>query len=491
MSGSSNCRFWRPVQGVLIAGLLGSALSLPALAADPITLSPSGRTFGDLAEAIAAAEAGETLAVVSGTYRGALTIDKAVTLTGRDTGDGPPVIDGAGARTAIVLTASGTTIDGFRITSSGSPRRPFGVFDAYSEEGCIVARAARQQILNNQIDGCHYGIYLLESDDTTIDSNVITANRFGGIFIRNSKRDVVSRNQVEASGYLGISVGTITFPPGSVAAFQNLAGRGLVLTTDTRATAQVLAEEISITGNTVSGNDHGGIAVGFSRGNTVADNTVTGNGGKPVPKSFPPVSLSVSSKSVTGFGIALYCDTFENTVRGNDVRDNTNIGLLVDTSANNAIAKNTISESAVGIQLYNAHGNTIEANGVRGNSGYGVRIERGVATNWPSVDNLIVDNDLTANGVNAFDTSGKDIAAPKKRGGAQNGLPPPSDLRTPNRWDDDTAGNHHEDFDEASEGFLDENGDGIGERVHPIPGGKAVDRFPVTLEALPLGDAEL
>jgi hypothetical protein len=53
-------------------------------------------------------------------------------------------------------------------------------------------------------------------------------------------------------------------------------------------------------------------------------------------------------------------------------------------------------------------------------------------------------------------------------------------LRSANRWDDGLQGNHHSDFDEESEGFLDADADGIGDGARPIPGGRAVDHFPLS-----------
>ena len=41
--------------------------------------------------AVAAASAGDTLEIGSGSYKGALVIDRSLTLTGRDTGAGMPV----------------------------------------------------------------------------------------------------------------------------------------------------------------------------------------------------------------------------------------------------------------------------------------------------------------------------------------------------------------------------------------------------------------
>ena len=442
----------------------------------------SAAEFSSLGEAIAAASPGDRLEIGSGRYEGALVIDKSLTLAGKDTGAGAPVIDGGGAPVAILLAAPGVTIEGVTVTSSGSPARPWGIFSAYAEEACILARGSAGHVIrDNVITGCHYGIYLLESHDTAIEGNTISGNRFGGVFIRNSHGDRVVSNTVDANGYEGIAVGTVSFPPGAEKAFRQIAGPWWTITTDTRPDTELMSHDIEIASNTVTGHGHGGISVGYARGIRIAANTVLRNGGAPVPKSFPEVSLSLSAR-VKGYGIALKCNSHENEVVDNEVRDNANAGILLDRSYANTIGRNAVTGSELGLLAIGSHSNTLEANAISGNSGFGILLERGASMLPPSVANLVVGNDLTDNGVNAYDTSGKDIAAARGPVADQGpaGAYLPKDLKAVNRWDDGAQGNHHSDFDEASEGFADADGNGVGEAAHQIPGGLAVDHFPLS-----------
>jgi len=472
--------------------LLASLLLLCGLAPQPALAGPvrnasSGAEFSSLVDAVAAASAGDTLELGSGSYKGALVIDRSLTLSGKDTGAGMPVIDGDGAPVAILLSAPGVTIEGVTVTSGGSPARPWGIFSAYAEEACILARGTAGHVIRDSvISGCHYGIYLLESHDTAIEANRISGNRFGGVFIRNSHGDRVVSNTIEANGYEGIGVGTVAFPPGAEKAFRQIAGPWWTITTDTRTDTELMSHDIEIASNTVTGHEHGGISVGYGRAIRIVANTVSGNGGAPVPKSFPEVSLSLSAR-VRGYGIALKCNSHDNEVVDNEVAGNANTGILLDRSYANTLGRNSVTGSELGMLVIGSHSNTFEANTVTGNSGHGILIERGAAMLPPSVANLVVRNDLTDNGVNAFDTSGKDTAAARgpvaDQGPAGGYLP--EDPAAVNRWDDGVEGNHHSDFDEASEGFTDADGNGVSETGHPIPGGLAVDRFP--LKASPAG----
>jgi parallel beta-helix repeat protein len=471
-----------------LAAVMAGFLPQTGQAAEPsagtIKIVGSGRTFPNLRDAIAAAEPGATIEVSGGIHPGGITIDKSITLRGIDTG-GPPVIDGTGQRVVIALTGKRVTIDGFLIKGGGLQIHRKGTFASFSEEAGIVVRADEERIVNNRIEGCHYGIYLVGSHDTRIEKNTITGNHFGGIFINNSRRDKVLDNLIESNGESGISVGSLVFPEGSIAAFRRMVGEEIILTSETRPVPEVMSEDIEITGNKVSGHGHGGIGVGYARRIRINRNQVTKNGGEPLPKAHPPMALSTSSDKVRGFGIGINCDAYDNSVIANEVRNNTNIGILIDNSHRNRIADNDVSGSETGVQLYGAYSNRIEANHVHQNSAFGIRLERGNAANWSSIDNHLLGNNLEENGVNAFDESGADHQKHKAAvSKAKETAPPPVTTDSANYWDNGKTGNHYSDFDEPAEGFVDENADGIGEKPHPIPGGKSVDRYPLTASAV-------
>lgn len=445
-----------------------------ALETGQIAINGEVSELADLANAIAAAAAGDRIELGSGTF-GPVDIDREVTITGIDTGEGLPTIDGGTARTAITISADGVTLESLHVTTSRAEPHQFGIFQSYSEEGCIVVRGGGATIRDSFLDGCHFGVYVLDATAVTIADNSIEKNSFGGIFIRNSQHVEVTSNSLHSNGWGGIDVGTIVFPPGSAAAFRNLA-RDVVLSEDARAAEEVLAEYIDIRDNSVIGHKLGGIGIGYARNVAVVNNVVTDNGGVAMPQSFPPVSKS-TSPGVEGYGIALNCAGYENLVEANTVTNNINIGILLDIVHDTRVAANEVTGSEHGIQLLGSYSNAIERNHVFGNSGTGIRIERGADTNPPSVANLVVGNDLVDNGENGFDTSGRDTAPPGANARVD-GLP--DDLTQANRWDDGTVGNRHGDFDEATDGFVDADGDGISEVAHPIPGGLAVDRFPLS-----------
>jgi parallel beta-helix repeat protein len=462
----------RPVSTILSntsAAAVCLAFSLPMPAASQpagIRIAESGQRFASIQAAVDAASAGQTVEVVGGRYQEQVTIRKSVSLRGIDGGSGPPEIDARGRNVAVQLLADRATIEGFRISITTTAAKPFDFFSLISDDACVLSRSGSNVIRNNVIEGCQTGIVVSEGRDVLIENNIVSKNRNAGIEVKNSKGGIIRNNEVRNNGYEGIGLSTQVFPP------------------ETRSHQELITENFQVVSNQVSGHGFGGIGIGFARRNTVADNFVTRNGGAKVPAARGGASMALSMvKGIEGYGILLNCDGYENRVLANKVENNTNIGIFLETSHNNEFARNAVTGSSSGIDAVGSYGNTFSENRVFLNARYGIRLTRGIAAYSPSVGNLLFRNDLDRNATNAFDTSGVDIAPAVVHGRTSTevkGSPPaPADLRTPNRWDNDQEGNHHSDFDQPSQGFVDQNHDGIGEVGKRIPGGSAVDRFPL------------
>jgi len=431
-----------------------------------IRIAENGQRFGSIQAAVDAATPGQTIEVVGGRYEEQVTIRKSVNLKGVDGGTGKPQIDARGRNVAIQLLADKATIEGFRISITTTTAKPFDFFSLNSDDACILSRSNGNVIRNNTIELCQHGIVASESRDILIENNVISNNRLGGIDVKNSKGGIIRNNEVRNNGYGGIGLSTQIFPP------------------EKRSYRELITENFQVLSNQVSGHGFSGIGIGFARRNTVADNIVTRNGGAKMPSSRTGPYLALSMvKGVEGSGIALNCDSYENRVLNNKVENNANIGIFLEVSHNNEFTRNSVTSSSFGIDVFGSYGNTFAENQVFMNTKYGIRLTRGIAAYSPSVGNILFRNDLDRNATNAFDTSGIDTArgvVSGKTSAEVKGSPAePADLRTPNRWDNGHEGNHHSDFDKSNQGFIDQNQDGIGEVGKRIPGGSAVDRFPL------------
>ena len=84
-----------------------------------ITVGPADEDFPLIQKAIDNSTDGDIIEVHSGTYIERLRIRKPLTLLGLDTGEGLPVVNASGSSSAVILTADGSTVEGFNLTRSG------------------------------------------------------------------------------------------------------------------------------------------------------------------------------------------------------------------------------------------------------------------------------------------------------------------------------------------------------------------------------------
>ncbi len=390
-----------------------------------ITVGPSGANYTSIQAAIDAAAIGQIIEVRSGTYRENVKVNKQVVLRGVDTGGGKPVVDGGGHDSAITLSADQITLEGFKLTGSGMK---------FGDAGILVT-SKNNTIRNNISVKNHTGIMLQQCSKNTITGNEAGENHNDGICLIGAAQNTISANTANANKHAGIWL-------------DGYKQRG----------PMVPADHNTLEGNTALDNAAFGIAL-----NTGADdNIVKGN------------RTSGNHEA----GILINCGPTRNTVSENLVNKNPKIGILFTAAgAENRILANQIQENQSGIEVLSSPGNIFTSNQVNGNSSYGIRVDQMTPMHFISTMCVFSLNNLIDNKINAYDASGKPWQAP-----ANMPQMPPEVLKmlsAANQWDDGKRGNHYSDFTKPSEGCVDANHDGISDNPHPIPGGAAVDRFPL------------
>lgn len=152
------------------AALAGTvALATTMLSSEPAQSRDwlvEGESETRLAEILRRAEPGDRVIVDGGLHRGPLTIDRGVSLEGRNW----PVLEGSGRGTVVTVRAPETTVTGFLIRGSGS---------SLDEEnsGLTLDESPGSRISGNRFEDVLFGIYLRESSRSEIVDNVISSKK--------------------------------------------------------------------------------------------------------------------------------------------------------------------------------------------------------------------------------------------------------------------------------------------------------------------------
>lgn len=187
--------FAMSVSATLIA--LATLQGTGTLAAGSRTLEAGpGRTYADAAQALAAAQPGDTVHLMPGVHPGPLVVRMArVTVTGSRAA----IVHGGRRGTVITVPVDSVTLEGFTVSASGrSMDRDDAAVKLEHCVGCVVRGLAVRDPL--------HGIYLLESDGVTIEDNdilgaedVTESARGNGIHLFNSSGNRLLRNRVRAT----------------------------------------------------------------------------------------------------------------------------------------------------------------------------------------------------------------------------------------------------------------------------------------------------
>ena len=310
---------------LLAAALFGAALPAapPAAAAeDPRPLQPL----------VDAAPEGAVLRLESGVYAGPVTIGKRLAIEAAE--DGAVTVVGADEAPAVTVAAAGAGLRGLRIGQTGgrdlpavlvvSPDVTLDGLDIETEgfgirlEGADRSVVRASSVRSSRPPGGRFterknGIDLYETNGASIEDNTVVA-MYDAIYIENSDDVRITGNTVESSRY-GIHV--------------------------------MYSDRTVIAGNT-------------GRMNVTGAMVMTADGALIEGNHFEKQSENVNSQ-----GILLFAAR-HSIVRGNTVSGN-RVGLYVESSSDNRIEDNGITDNFMGLQLIDSEGNVITGNRWIGN----------------------------------------------------------------------------------------------------------------------------
>lgn len=342
----------------------------PQAAATSIDMVPATLTVPDvyptIQEAIAASVPGDTVFVRSGTYHESITIDKQISLAGE--GRETTIITGSGTGHVVYISSNGVEVSGFTIKGSGT--NYIGPFQG-GDAGIMLDVVTGCTISDTEVAENGIGIFLNESDDITLENNIVHDNDKDGIYGRYSDNNVIRGNRVSSNG----GHGGIYLNPGNSynliennIANHNIPEHGIKI--QTNSNHNVLrnntclyngdgiylsdAHYNNITGNILSNSTlRNGIMLRLSENNIVSDNIIEYNPDHGLDLDFLNFNNTLENNncSYNINGIALRLGSHHNKIVNNTCTSNERSGIEIEHSDYNEITHNTLSMNSNGINI--------------------------------------------------------------------------------------------------------------------------------------------
>ncbi|MDD5373174.1 MAG: nitrous oxide reductase family maturation protein NosD [Sulfurimonas sp.] len=147
---------------------------------------------GVLQEAIDNAPSGSILKLPAGVYKGKITIDKPLTIIGRENG---VIIDGEGDGTVITVKSSFVTLKNLKIINSGARHEKI-------DAAITISEAKQCEVSDCVIEDCLFGIDMQMVSNSVISNNKITSKNFelglkgDGLRLWYSNNNIVKKNSL-------------------------------------------------------------------------------------------------------------------------------------------------------------------------------------------------------------------------------------------------------------------------------------------------------
>ena len=306
--------------------------------------SSSQHSTQELRDQLARTPSGGTLTVQPGLYRGALVIDRPVTLVGI----GHPILAGDGTGTVLTIRGAGTTVRDMMIEGSGP-----GPVD---NPAGVAVQADHVTVKDMHIRDTYTGIWVEGVSDADIIGNVIEGRKTVAVSGQTPHKDV---------GMAGMAMGTAhgAAQAGRGDGVSLFNAIGPVVSGDTIVDARdgVYVEYGSNTKIECNNVVRGRYAVHsmYGQAMTVAGNHFTSNESGPVMMYAGPVTLERNvirdeQSPATGFGVLLL-DVSQVRLLRNIIVSN-RVGLQIEGPEGDplptAVELNTIALNQVGVGLY-------------------------------------------------------------------------------------------------------------------------------------------
>jgi len=301
------------------------------------------------------ASAGDTIIVRDGIYYESITVSKHLTIKSENGSDNC-IVNGGGSLWSDVFTleADRIRIEGFTITGGR-----LGIY----------IHSSNNKIINNNISSNNLGIDLKYSNNNIISNNNISSNKWGyGIHLLYSNNNSISNNNI-ISNNLGIDLD--------------------------------YSNNNSISENNICSNNLHGIWLDYSNNNIISNNNISSN--KYGIYLLYSNENTIRKNEFINDGIFIY-DSYSNIVEDNEVNGEPlvyledesdrfidNAGQIILVRCSNITVMNAeLTNTDVGIELFESDNCLISNNNISSNSRDGIRL-------YYSNNNIISNNNISSN----------------------------------------------------------------------------------------------
>jgi len=405
----------------------------------------TGLNYSTIQGAIDAPETivGHTIFVEQGMYYENVVVNKSISLAGENRST--TIIDGNQSGNVVTISANNASISSFTIQRSGNTSGlDSGIFLNHTKyctiansnitnnlNGIFAYHSSNNRIHENTValnamcpNAWGYGIGLRESDNNTVEDNILISNCYG-IRLMNSAGNTLSNNNMTGNTFnFGVYVwsGLLAHFIHNISASNTVNGKPI----------HYLKNRYNITVDPTTFPNIGYLGIINSTNIVVKDINIS-KAGEGILFAWTNSSAIMNVKSSDNhYGITL-TSSRSNVVSDNTVEDIYHTGLITFFSDNNTIVSNSVFNSGWGFVLSNSSANRIEQNTVQNSGQESIRLQT-------SSQNYLYHNsfiNFTYKQVLSFDSV--------------------------NLWDSDCEGNFWSDYNGT-----DSNGDGIGDTPYVI-----------------------